>query len=264
MIERFSPRYPAFDRPEICRALFYPRRESEPPEKNGFEELTIPVDKDISVGGRLYVAAKANPTFLFFHGNGEIVADYGDMGITYRELGINFLPVDYRGYGRSTGMPTLTAIMRDGLSVFEYMSSWLVEQGFVGPIVVMGRSLGSAPALQIAFYNEERIDGLIIESGFAYIIPLLNLLGIDAPDLSEAEGPQNLEKIKAVKEPTLIIHAQYDQIIPFGEGEELYRTSGAADKTFIGIKGAGHNDIFFRGMNEYLHAIGNFSKKVSR
>ena len=113
-------------------------------------------------------------------------------------MGINFIPVDYRGYGRSTGIPTLTAIMRDGLSVFEYMTSWLVGRGVVGPIVVMGRSLGSAPVLEIAYHNEERIAGLIIESGFAYIIPLLNLMGIHHPGLTEGAGPQNLEKIKAV------------------------------------------------------------------
>lgn len=56
---------------------------------------------------------KNAPTLLFFHGNGEIVEDYDDIAQIYLKLGINFLPVDYRGYGRSTGSPTVTAMMRD-------------------------------------------------------------------------------------------------------------------------------------------------------
>jgi pimeloyl-ACP methyl ester carboxylesterase len=264
MIDLTQIRYPAFDKPEICRVLFYPRREKAGPQGIGPERLMIPVEKEVTVGGRFHLSGQESPTILFFHGNGEIAADYDDIGAIYRGMRINFLPVDYRGYGLSSGKPTVTAMMRDSHRIFEFVSTWLTGRGFTGPLAVMGRSLGSAPALEIAFHNAERIAGLIIESGFARILPLLSLLGIHDPELTEATGPQNLEKIRRVRKPTLVIHAEYDQIIPFAEGKDLYEASGAVEKKLLEIPGADHNNIFFQGMKEYLDAIGTFIEIVAK
>jgi len=262
MIDLTQINYPAFDKPEISRILFYPRRETAGSQGVHPEQLMIPVENDVTVGGRFHRSGQESPTVLFFHGNGEIAADYDDIGAVYRGMGINLLPVDYRGYGLSSGKPTVTAMMRDSHSIFEFVSAWLAGGGFTGPLIVMGRSLGSAPALEIAFHNGERVAGLIIESGFARILPLLSLLGIHAPELTEASGPQNLEKIRGVRKPTLVIHAEYDHIIPFAEGKELYEASGAAEKKLLEIRGADHNNIFSHGMKQYLDAIKFFREIV--
>ncbi len=262
MIDLSTIDHSAFDKPEICRLLFYPRQESHLRRGSNAGRIIIPVDDHVELGSLFYESGKESPTILFFHGNGEIAADYDDVGIIYTRMGVNFLPVDYRGYGFSSGRPTVTTMMRDSHRAFSFVASWLSERGFSGPIILMGRSLGSASALEIAFHNGESIAGLIIESGFARIIPLLNLLGIHDPELTETAGPQNLEKIKGVQKPTLIIHAEYDQIIPLAEGEELYRASGAAEKRFARIPVADHNDIFFRGMELYLEAMEKFIEIV--
>ncbi|TFG92328.1 MAG: alpha/beta fold hydrolase, partial [Syntrophobacterales bacterium] len=143
--------YRALDKPEIINFLFYPRREDGPSGSGGTDcDIQIPVDEHVTIGARFHPARTAAPTILFFHGNGEIVADYDEMAPLYVQRGINFLPVDYRGYGRSTGTPTVTAMMRDCHTIFEYILNWLAEGGFTGPLVVMGRSLGSASALELA------------------------------------------------------------------------------------------------------------------
>ena len=262
MIDLETIRYPAFDKPEICRTLFYPRREEGLFSSIAADSFMIQVEQDVAVGARFHEASEGAPTILFFHGNGEIASDYDDLGATYCRMGINFLPVDYRGYGLSSGNPTMTSMMRDAHVVFASVSSWLIERTFNGPLVVMGRSLGSAPALEVAKHYEESMDGLVIESGLARILPLLDLLGIDVPKLSEESGPQNLEKIKRVNKPTLIIHAERDHIIPFPEGEDLYRAAAAARKRMIKIMDADHNDILFRGKEEYLDAIGKFMEMI--
>jgi fermentation-respiration switch protein FrsA (DUF1100 family) len=264
MIDLSQIHYQVFDKPEISRLLFHPRRELAGLPGAGPERLMIPVGNDVAVGGRFHLSRQDSPTILFFHGNGEIAADYDDFGAIYQGMGINFLPADYRGYGLSSGRPTVTAMMRDGHTVFEYVMAWLTERVCTGPLVVMGRSLGSAPALDIAFQYAERIAGLIIESGFARILPLLNLLGIHDPELTEASGPQNLEKIREVRKPTLIIHAEYDHIIPYAEGKDLYEASGGAEKKFLEIPGADHNTLFFQGMKQYLDAIGTFMEIVTK
>jgi pimeloyl-ACP methyl ester carboxylesterase len=227
-------------------------------------DVLVPVGEDVVIGARFHMTRPTGANVLFFHGNGEIVADYDDIAVLYKQLGLNFLPVDYRGYGRSTGSPTVTAMMRDAHQIFSFVRTWLKENGFGGPLLVMGRSLGSASALEIAANYGEEIDGLVIESGFAYAIPLLKLLGVPiwAMDLKEEDGFGNLEKIEAYEGPTLVIHAEYDHIIPFTDGEALWEASRAADKRLLQIPGANHNDIFLHGIKEYFDAIKNLAEKV--
>ncbi len=258
MIDISKIDYSVLDRPDVLMFLFHPRPEWEEPDSRGpGQDVLIPVEKDVLVGGRFHVIEKSAPNILFFHGNGEIVADYDELGSFYNRMGINFLPVDYRGYGRSTGEPTVTAMMQDCHIIFEFTKNWINDNGLTGPFILMGRSLGSASVLELVVNYRERIDGLIIESGFAYAGPLLELLGIDLETLGikEEEGFQNVDKIKEFDRPTLIIHAERDHIIPFSDGQALYDACGAADKTFLKIPGANHNDIFQRGLTEYMKAV---------
>ena len=102
--------YSVLDRPEVLRALFHPRPETGTigSADNGLD-LLIPVEENIRVGARFHIRDKTCPNILFFHGNGEIVSDYDDLGPMYNRLGINFLPVDYRGTAAPTARPPLPA-----------------------------------------------------------------------------------------------------------------------------------------------------------
>jgi alpha-beta hydrolase superfamily lysophospholipase len=256
--------YRVFDKPEILSLLFYPRREAAPfrSEEVNIRNLQIPVDAEATIGARFHPAGKSAPTILFFHGNGEIVADYDEIGPLYVERNMNFLPVDYRGYGSSTGKATVTSMMRDCHVLFEYLRHWLEEEGYTGPLVVMGRSLGSAPALELAVHYRDRISGLIVESGFARFLPLLRLIGVPVSEMgiTEEDGCRNLEKIGIFDKPTLVIHAEYDHIIPFTEGKAIYEAGGAREKCLVTIPGADHNTIFMTGFATYMQAIMDFSR----
>jgi pimeloyl-ACP methyl ester carboxylesterase len=223
------------------------------------------VEKDISVGACLYPAGKSAPNILFFHGNGEIVADYHDVAPLYTRAGINFLPVDYRGYGRSGGSPTVADMMRDCHSVFNFTSGWLRENGFAGPLVVMGRSLGSASALELSDRQQDLVSGMILESGFAYGAPLLELLGVRIENAATLEHSvfRHVEKIRTFRKPVLIIHAEYDHIIPFSDGQTLFDACSSEDKTLLEIPGANHNDIFFKGLPKYMNAVDTFCRALA-
>jgi hypothetical protein len=258
--------YSPFDIPEITMYLFHPRPEWRMTGMGQTSEsLLIPVERDMVIGARFYLSSEKSPNILFFHGNGEIVADYEEIAMLFVQRGINFLPVDYRGYGLSTGRPTVTAMMRDAHAIFDYSCKWLEERQFTGPLLVMGRSLGSAPALELSSHYAHLIDGLIIESGFAHISPLLRLIGVNPEQygLSEEKGPRNLDKIRQWKKPLLVIHAEYDQIISYAEGLALFEASPVKDKTMLRIPNATHNDIFFQGMNDYLQAIEELAVKAA-
>ncbi len=258
--------YSRLDRPEILNAVFHPRPEGpRSPSGEDTEDLLIPVGTGISLGARLHRAKNGGPVILFFHGNGEIVADYDDLAPMYVNVGINFLPVDYRGYGRSTGFPTVTGMMSDCHVVFTYVKQFLKTNAYTGPLVVMGRSLGSASALDLACQHKDQIDGLVIESGFAYTIPLLRRLGIDTDGFGIEEDSAfcNLDKIGGFDKPLLIIHAEYDHIIPFSEGEALFGACPAFHKTLLKIEKADHNTILAYGLNDYLRALSKLAQSLT-
>lgn len=258
----------SLDIPEVSRFLFHPRRESVPGDQNerggSSHDVLIPVGDSVHVGGRLHLFHPSYANLLFFHGNGEIVADYDDMGPIYQRIGVNFCPVDYRGYGRSTGAPSCSAMLRDAHSILDFVTAWLNEKGCTGPLVVMGRSLGSAPAIELAAESPHPIRGLIVESGFAYTIPLLRSLGLDVERLGlrEAAALGNHAKIGTVRMPTLFIHAEFDRIIPYTDAQALYEASAAADKWLVKIPDAGHNDIFYHGVTQYMAAMKSFMDKL--
>ncbi|MCU0574307.1 MAG: lysophospholipase [Syntrophobacteraceae bacterium] len=256
------------DRPEVLNLLFHPR--PEPRAAGGaahssVHDLLIPVDDSVHVGGRFHLFDPSFVNMLFFHGNGEIVADYDDMGPVYRRIGVNFCPVDYRGYGRSTGMPTCSALIRDAHSVMDFLVGYLAERGYSGPMVVMGRSLGSAPAIELAASGDRHpVSGLIIESGFAHTVPLLRLLGLNVErlGLSGTDFVGNHVKIRRVLRPTLIIHAELDRIIPFSDALDLHEASAAGHKWLVRIPDAGHNDILYRGITQYMAAVKSFTERL--
>ncbi len=253
-----SSNYSILDCPEILSAIFHPRPEwGNTSDQDAINIHQIEVGQDTFIGARFHIADPESPTILFFHGNGEIVSDYDEIAPLYIERGLNFFVVDYRGYGRSTGTPTVSAMMTDCHTVFHYVRNWLEKNSFNAPLTVMGRSLGSASALELAAHHPDRMDALVIESGFAYAAPLLELLGVNIERIGfkEENGFRNIDKIAAFGGPTLVIHAEYDHIIPFSDGQALFERSRAEKKQFLKIDGADHNDLFFRGMNQYLEAI---------
>ncbi len=253
--------YPSkLDQPRALQYIFHPRKEiaSHPPA--GAVDYAIRVEEGVTIGCRFYIANVKAPSILFFHGNGEIVGDYDDIGPVYNQYGVNLLAVDYRGYGTSSGTPGVIAMLKDSHVIFKEVQEWLKKKNMQGPLWIMGRSLGSASALELASSYETDSAGLIIESGFAYTVPLLDFLGVDtrALGITEADCFGHIEKIRKVHKPTLIIHAQHDQFIPVSDAEAFLKNSPAAKKALKIIPGADHNTILMIAGRGYFETIRQF------
>jgi len=162
--------YAKLDQPGVTQLLFHPRKEVDSKPPPSAIDYDIIVEEDVQVGARFHMAGAEDPNILFFHGNGEIVSDYDSIGPMYNEHGLSLLAVDYRGYGRSGGVPTVTSMMRDAHVIFKEVQHWLQDAKRAGPLVVMGRSLGSACAIELAASDQADISGVIIESGFAHTV----------------------------------------------------------------------------------------------
>jgi alpha-beta hydrolase superfamily lysophospholipase len=246
------------DNPLVLSALFYPRAaiRNEKPRDNLYDGA-IPVADGVELGYRLHAVPDAKAVVLYFHGNGENAADYDCFAPDYRQSGASLLVVDYRGYGWSTGEPSVSALLADVGPVVEALPGILERAGIVHQApIVMGRSLGSACAIEAADRYPDQFHGLILESAFAHAIPLLVRLGLPARVLEGLPDPiQNLSKIARIRLPLLVIHGMRDSVIPVDNGQLLYNASPAALKFLELIPAAGHNDLLLYGIDRYFSAI---------
>ncbi|HIE17465.1 MAG TPA: alpha/beta hydrolase [Dehalococcoidia bacterium] len=255
------PELSALDRPEILQFVFYPRRDfcARQSAANVIAG-SIPVEETVSISYCLYFGDRKYPNILFFHGNGEIASDYEDIGHIYNQIGVNLFVADYRGYGWSDGEPTLAAMIKDAHHIFDGFKRVLKDMGLSGGLFLMGRSLGSASVIELAYHYQAQLKGLILESGFVNVFNLLDYLGFpfQAMGIALPETPAGLERVHNIYIPTLVIHGEYDQIVPVSEGKALYENIGAKDKRLLIIPGVDHNTILLGGMQKYFEELRSF------
>jgi pimeloyl-ACP methyl ester carboxylesterase len=224
----------------------------------------IEVEAGIKIGCKFFTGDKSSPTILYFHGNGETVYDHDWLAPQYLRRRINLFVTDYRGYALSGGSPDVSNLLSDAHVLYRNVKAILKNEGYNSRIFVMGRSLGSIPAVEVAYHHQKELKGLIIESGSAE-----NFLFIrDYLDRKEQEqlfrsGFLNKLKIQAITIPTLIIHGELDEIIPLEEGLALFENAGALEKKKVVIPNSGHNDLMFNDEELYFSSIENMIKRHS-
>jgi len=257
--------FPKLDDPFFLSSVFHPRCSEITPPPKGAVDVEIETSPGIGIGCRFYIHDPNSPNVIYFHGNGEIVSDYDDIGPLYNHAGINLLVTTYRGYGWSGGSPTVALMLSDAEILFSEIKNWLTYNEYTGALFLMGRSLGSVSAIDLATRHEDDIKGLIIESGIANTIPLAKSLGVDTDGLgvTEADGFQNVEKIAKITVATFIFHGANDEIIAASEAENLQAFSGARTKEFVVIPGANHNTMILTGGKLYFQTLKKFIDKVT-
>jgi len=254
------------DDPRAASAVFFPRPDMPcGPEAEGSRDHLFDVEPGVRLRLRLFPGPPDAPAILFFHGNGETGRDYDGVADEYRALPATFAVAEYRGYGPSTGEPSLLTFLPDAHRTLAELKTLLAAEGRSGKVVVMGRSLGSAPAIELAAARAEEVSGLIVESGFARIVPLLELIGVPAERLgiTEEHGPRSEAKMASIALPTLIMHAEEDEIIPIRDADLLFAASADPAKVLLRVPHAGHNDISHRAGKAYFDRIRELLSRTS-
>jgi len=255
---RSAPDYGLLDRRGLARGLFYPRRDvSGPPP--GAADHRIEVEEGVEVVCRFYPLDPSWPAVLFFHGNGEIASDYDGIAPAYHGIGANLFVVDYRGYGGSDGVPSFASLIGDAHPVLARFHTLLDEEGFTARRYVMGRSLGSLPAAELAATAHQRLAGLIIESGAPDLARLRQRVGVDDSDTEIGELVEAHDaRLEAIRLPVVHIHGEWDQIIPLEHGVAFHQQLATDEKQLVIIPGAGHNDIGWVGRELYFETLARF------
>lgn len=254
--------YALVDRLGIGRQMFFPRPDLSPTPP-GAEDLRIEVAPGISVHARFHPASASSPTILFFHGNGEVVSDYDDVAEQYRSIGLGLFVADYRGYGPSDGRPSFAAIVEDAHPVATRFHAVLDERRFTAARFVMGRSMGSHPALELAARASARLSGLILESGVGHLSRLVRFFsGREIPAEAQAVFDAHADKVRSITLPTLVLHGREDELVPVETAVEFHGMLTTPEKELVIIPGVGHNDIFYNGRERYFAAIRSFTSSA--
>jgi fermentation-respiration switch protein FrsA (DUF1100 family) len=197
--------------------------------------------------------ASAEHTLLFFHGNAGNISGRLESVQQFRQLGLNVLIVDYRGYGQSTGSPSEEGIYRDAEACWAYLTE--AQDIASQHIVVFGRSMGGGAATWIA--SQRQPGAVILESVFTNVPDIgahhYSFLPVRALATNQFDNEARVAEIEA---PTLHIHSGDDRVVPFELGRQVYEAA-AEPKQFLEIEG-GHNDGFLVSADEYLRTIDDF------
>jgi len=234
---------------------------SPPPDP--FREIQINYDADGSAIGWLYENGSNQnaPVILMFHGNGENLETMRMGGMLHQlmNLKVNFLAMDYPGYGGSSGKPSEENNIAAANSAFE----WIENNYSNNPKIIFGWSLGAAVAIQTVFHNQNKVDGIIAVSAWS---SLPNVAAAHYPrflvNLLVKENYNSLEAGKQIKCQTLLIHGESDNIIPFSQGREVAEAIRSSSR-WVPVPSAGHNDIFNKEIvwEEIANFISVFSEK---
>jgi len=248
-----------FDNPLVRSMLFYPRAalpKYTDKLTGPISDGTIAIDETVALGYRLYCQGYRSPLIVYFHGNGEIAADHDETAELYARIGLSLLVIDYRGYGWSTGQANVSTLLADMTPVYKALPGLLQHHQIANaPLFLMGRSLGSACAIHLAHEHRDSFHGLIIESGFTELLKL----SIVPSALGKVTEPiNNVQKMRDIQLPLLVIHGEKDTLIPVDHGQALFDASPAAVKRIIRIEAAGHNDLLRYGISTYFEALKQF------
>ncbi len=166
--------------------------------------------------------------------------------------GYSVFAYDYRGYGTSGGQASEKNAYKDIDAVYEY----LVRQLNVSAdrIIAHGRSVGAAVAMDLA--SRRKLAGLIIESSFVSAFRAVTRIRVVPFDKFD-----NIDKIKKVECPVLIINGKDDRIIDLWHSEKLFESANKPKLKFW-VDGAGHNNLLMKAGIRYWDIIDEFTAVI--
>jgi uncharacterized protein len=190
-------------------------------------------------GWFLQSANSSAPVFLFNHGNGGNLALNAPGLSRLLALGVSVFIYDYRGYGKSEGVPTVAGALADGEAAYEY----LTVQRKIAPakIVLFGASFGGSVACHLA--ARRPAAALFIESTFSSLNSagrkLVSFFKIYPEWLEPVPALNNSAVLRAKHPPLLIVHGVRDRLIPLSEAEENL-AQASRPRTLVSLPNSDH------------------------
>ena len=157
--------------------------------------------------------------------------------------------VNYRGYGGSSGRPSEMALLADALAVFDHVRTQHPD------IAVMGRSLGSGVAVQLAAARP--VSRLVLVTPFDSLVNVAKEYFRWLPvGLLMRDRYESASRAHTVQAPVLIVIAGEDEIIPGRRSEALAEAFAPGQVQVVVVPGVGHNTLDL--LPQYLESVQAF------
>ncbi|KAF8107050.1 hypothetical protein N665_0128s0031 [Sinapis alba] len=201
----------------------------------------------------------ARLTLLYSHGNAADLGQLFDLFVQLKvNLRVNLMGYDYSGYGASTGKPSEYNTYADIEAVYECLQT---EYG-VGQedLILYGQSVGSGPTLHLAS-KLPRLRGVVLHSGI--LSGLRVLCHVKFKFCCDIYS--NINKIKKVKCPVLVIHGTEDDVVNWLHGNRLWKMAKEPYEP-LWIKGGGHCNLeiypeYIRHLYRFIQDMENTTTK---
>ncbi|MFC1576379.1 alpha/beta hydrolase [Candidatus Omnitrophota bacterium] len=242
-------------------SIFYPMKEmSFIPSDIGlaYEDIYFTTSDNKELNGWFVPGKDDGTTLIFAHGNAGNISHRLDKLRIFNELGVNVFIFDYRGYGKSEGVPSENGVYKDIEAAYYYV----VNVKGIPPeeIILYGESIGGAPCIYLA--GKSKVRALITEETFTSVKDMARVIYPFMPSILFSNRFNALAKIKEVTCPKLFIHSIDDEIVPFRLGEKLFNAA-PEPKKFLKIHGS-HNTAFLDAEKEYKEGLKSFLREVLR
>lgn len=108
------------------------------------------------------VVDASTKTALFFHGNDSDAFERLSLTKVFNNRGYRLVLAEYPGYGPNPGNPSQATIVPSAIALTRQ-----ITQRWPGRVTLVGESLGSGVAAQIAAAMPERVDKLVLITPFS-------------------------------------------------------------------------------------------------
>ncbi|MFH0907414.1 MAG: alpha/beta hydrolase [bacterium] len=240
--------------------LFKPTRKiTTTPKDKGleFEDVTFVAEDGKLLHGWWIPHPDATGTILYCHGNADCLSGRVDLCADLHQLGVNIFIFDYRGYGKSCGVPTEKGLYRDARAAYEVVRA-RYDDSDAPPVIVYGASLGGAVAAQLVLERSAR--GLVLECTFTSVLEMgQHLYPLLPVRLVTRMRFDTLSKIGRIAIPKLVSHSRDDLLIPFDMGQRLFNAA-RGEKDFITLRG-NHDEAGWIETPAYWTALEGFVRR---
>ena len=198
-------------------------------------------------------------TSVFCHGNTGNLTLSAHVIPHLLDAGFNVLFFDYRGFGKSTGIPTYRGVIADGVTASRFHDRIRPKHL---PTVLYGFSLGGGVAAQVI--RRHPFDGLILQSTFTSLPQITRVLFPRLPlHLFTGDLFNTLGVIRRLQVPLLVLHGTADEVIPCSMAREIFGAC-PTEKRIHTIEGGLHKDLFVRDPDALIWAISQFIAELPR
>ncbi|CAF3224104.1 unnamed protein product [Rotaria socialis] len=202
-------------------------------------------------------------TVLYFHGAGGNISHRLEvLRLFYENLRCNILIIDYRGFGKSSGVPSELGVYIDAQTAYDY----LIYKQAISPenIIVLGTSLGASVAIQLVSDPLNQVKFAIFENAFISVPEIAkyfltyakSVIGI-TKSIGFLYLFDSLPKVRRIECPCVYLAGLLDPMIPPWMSNTLYNETRSASKRQLFEYPFGkHNDLPI--MKDYFENIQTF------